>query len=612
MAINFPRRYLNFFVDGDSRQIAADAQVAPSMHSDIAGAELYSQYSKPTNVPPQQTATAFGGAPQAGPTFTPVTFNATDQNAPPEESPYRSSLEAKSEDVISQMLSGGWTEGLRERQTEATNRAIMQSRGSMAQQLAQGGLTGQGIGTQAMQGVEQQGRQLVASNILESEIAEQAAKERGIVASINERVTDMAELESAMTEADRAITAGDYQSANHIITQAGQTPIDFSKLEAGDYTSVLSDIDGLITSLGDDAPPALISYLGGLKANVLKTKWSKMGVNVEGDLVDSEGNAVNLNTILESLNVPDEQVPAEVQASRLGLESNMTEWWTSSGRAEVVRNVLGGTEEGSTLLSGVESGDLNSIETMGRIVGAAFAQDSEYGLQNEGQRSLLQEYGLYDSASDITSLTPEAMDPIRTSMTNKIVSGDMAAAQQDWNALNDAQKKYFGNDFDAFVANASNAVKTDTNSAGNGIMNTGKSGLWLTSSDGTKLDGLNETLAVLRGADSGVDKNYVKYLLDTAPIATVTRGSGHNQINISGTQNSVAKIGDRLVWISEHKRKVNRPGVDYDVVTVTDLITGKSQTFSGTRRTRKPGLPSISGNLEVWLNSLTPETEQAE
>lgn len=530
------------------------------------------------------------------------------------KSPYRSELEIQAEKVISDMLSGGWTEPLRERQTEATARSAMQQRGAMAARAAQAGITGQGIGAQAMEGTEANIRQQVADNILATEIAEQQAKERGIMSAIAERQVDLGELEAAFTEADRAITTGNYGAANRIIEGVGQTPLDFSKLEAGDYRTVLNDIDNLIEKLGPDAPPALLQYLSGLRSSVTKTVWSKMGVDIDGTFTDADGNQVNLDDILASFQTPDEPTTAETQAALASLETNLSDWWTNSADAETVRVTLSANTAGQELLASVEAGDTDAIQQFGFLVGAAYAQHSENGLTNDSQRSILQKYGLYDSASDITNVDPLTMDSIETNIMDKIRDGQIDSAKQAFKSLDPAQKNYLvgsTGDFQVLVDRVAKE-KAAARQGSNGETSAKVNGsTFIFNADGEAITDLDGTLEVLRGSNDPDSDNYnfYKYLSNTAPQGNLHISvPADNDISLTqAKENSIIILHGRLVWVSD----ITREGVGFgggrakDVVTVTDLVTGKSKTFNG-----KSSDDNSLYTLDNWLGGLNALEQQ--
>jgi hypothetical protein len=114
-------------------------------------------------------------APPGAPAFTMPVM--TDTDTQPTE---RDRLQATTEQRIMDILNEEWTEPLRERQTEMAARTAMQMRGAAAQRVGEAGLTGQGIGVQAMEGVEQDIREMVADNTMLTAMAEQEATERGI------------------------------------------------------------------------------------------------------------------------------------------------------------------------------------------------------------------------------------------------------------------------------------------------------------------------------------------------------------------------------------------------------------------------------------------------
>ena len=354
-----------------------------------------------------------------------VTDNATPSTTIPGQtspSPFQSGLESDAEKVIRDMMSGAWTEPLRERQTEATARLAMQQRGAAGARVAEAGLTGQGIGAQALEGTEQNIRQQVADNILATEILEMQAKEKGVTLSQNERILQN---ENKWKEIDFKMNTDDYSGAAESFMELTGDGVDMSRVEDryGWYVKN-RDIQALERTISNNIrlietgllPDAAATALGQVTAIALHDA----NVMLVGDRISSDdwatiGDRIATALEHEALTDPVHAAVFKAAESSISAIEGMPEWYDF-----VQSNPVSAT--GVHLFDGSEEGTIEA----GRVAAAL----SNIRNLSDKQRETLKQYDLYSPARDV-ALTEQiaALAPIEELIFNQISSGNVSQAK---------------------------------------------------------------------------------------------------------------------------------------------------------------------------------------
>lgn len=266
----------------------------------------------------------------------------------------------------------------------------------------------------------------------------------------------------ALTAYNIAMQAGDYDAANRALASAGLPEVDFAKMRAGEYDQVVDSIDKLISGLGTDADPGLLQFLGGVKAKVLSEQWRAFGLDTNlMTLTDAQGNEVNLGDAFNAIDDPEAASP-QATAALLNLSNSINTWWENSIGADVLRAQIEVSDEGEALMAAFDDGDEDASRTLGRIIGAAYAQDAGYRL-SDTQKKLLAEYELYDESRDPEAPTAETVAPKIEAISQALNTGAADEAKRKYDALTDAEKALTG-DFSVLESQADDAFLADIQS----------------------------------------------------------------------------------------------------------------------------------------------------
>jgi hypothetical protein len=203
--------------------------------------KLQSPVGAPTPPPP---------APVVTPATTPTTTNSNNSGYVTPD------MLRSAQGITREMLSGSWADSLKTANTEATARNMANQRAATAQQLSSAGLSTQGIGAQAAQGIEQQGLQAVTDTQLKNAQATNEAKLGGIDAMQNLSSIETSNINNGMKKIDALIAAGGEQNyaaaAKEFANVFPGTNIDFGRLvtaeKAGDFSTGMKAIGDFVAA----------------------------------------------------------------------------------------------------------------------------------------------------------------------------------------------------------------------------------------------------------------------------------------------------------------------------------------------------------------------------
>ena len=255
-----------------------------------------------------------------------------------------------------------------------------------------------------------------------------AAKFKGITGND----MDVGKLEEAHTwkqkdqaykEASIKVEAGDYTGVNGVLEAAGITPIDFSKVEAGELRGIVSDIDGVIAGLGADADPGLLSFLGAVKMNVMEKGWDAYGVDPDKmTFTDpATGEEMSADDLLSVVEDPEAATPSARNAL-VNLDGAIELWWNESDKGSMVRAGLESTDAGANLLADVDAGEEGAAEELGAVISASFTQSRAEKL-TDNQIELLKKFDLYDETASVNVDDVEPLDAKNAAKT-QIIEGN--------------------------------------------------------------------------------------------------------------------------------------------------------------------------------------------
>jgi hypothetical protein len=249
--------------------------------------------------------------------------------------------------------------------------------------------------------------------------------------------------EKQLTGLSMLLNAGNYDQASEMFKSMGLGDINFDKVEAIDNANtVIGGIDVIINSLGPDADPNILAFLGGLKGSVWSNVFQSLGIQgSNGTVLDPNGNTVNIGDLTNGIN--NDTLDPNQTETVLNIGKTTQAWLDEMVGGEIFKAGLISTQAGSDLLSKFESGDEAAGKEYGALIGAAFAQDNG-GTLNDTQKDLLKKYDLYDETIDVQDISWDSVAPYDQQIKDALKANDADTAAKIYNNLKPKEQELLG------------------------------------------------------------------------------------------------------------------------------------------------------------------------
>lgn len=248
----------------------------------------------------------------------------------------------------------------------------------------------------------------------------------------------------ALTQAAAMVTAGDFEGANKVFTDAGLPTINFGKVEAGELNTIVDQIDKNIADLGPDADPNVIAGLYTLKTKIRGQQWAKYGIDPTAmSITNADGTKTSIADLVKTVENPTTATPKDAETVARLTGGAFDFYDTPEGDIEL--EALSSSPEWTTLSDKAENGDETSISEMGKVLGAVWVQSNYVSTPNspkpnDAQVALLKKYGVYREPV----ATQAEVQPKINNIDSILSSGDIAGAKQAYDNLSDSEKKLAG------------------------------------------------------------------------------------------------------------------------------------------------------------------------